>query len=745
MSSDDLKDASMLELFQLETEAQIQILNRGLLDLERDTSQSELLETCMRAAHSLKGAARVIALDPSVKVAHALEDCLVAAQQGRVALSPGLFDLLLKGSDLLLRMSKKVDDRSTHEKEEVDSFIQQMSAFSAAGERSGPEDGAQALPQPVQAVLPEDDLSHERDRLIRVAADKLEQLLDSSERSMIEFQRLNPMLNALQQLKSMQWETQTLLTQAHERLKDSSDTQAAETVEQCLTAMTDCHQRILQHIAELDGFTWNGMRRARLLHDQIQALRMRPIGDILIGLQRTVRDLARTLNKQVRFEIFGEQTLVDRDVLDQLEAPLSHLLYNALDHGIESPQARLRKGKLPYGMIRLLVRRQGDKLLLELTDDGCGIDVQQIRDEVVARGIVSKETVNHLTDQELMTFLFLPGFTLTRKVTEISGRGIGLDVVQHSIRRLHGDVWVEQPDNGGTHFILEVPLTLSVIRSLVVEIGDEPYAFSMSHVERMHRLPVSDIVQLDSYPHFWHEGHPIRLVSGRQLYDRNESRQCSEVLSVVVVRQDDTLYGIVVDRFIGDRTLVLMPLDGRLGKVPNISAGALLDDGSPVLVLDIEDMLTSITQLLDSGHLRQIAVNGRSGNGSPQKRVLVVDDSLTVRDLARRMLVSAGYHVVLAIDGMDGWNALRSESFDLLITDIDMPRMDGLELVRLVRQDEQLGSLPIMILSYKDREKDKARGLLAGANFYLPKAGFRKKVLLDAVHALIGDALPSKV
>ncbi|MCF5211081.1 response regulator, partial [Pseudomonas syringae] len=240
--------------------------------------------------------------------------------------------------------------------------------------------------------------------------------------------------------------------------------------------------------------------------------------------------------------------------------------------------------------------------------------------------------------------------------------------------------------------------------------------------------------------HFWDEERHVGLVSASQLLNRPPAQKAGETLKVVVIRERDAVYGVAVERFIGERTLVVMPLDTRLGKVQDVSAGALLDDGSVVLIIDVEDMLRSVEKLLNTGRLERIDRRTRQADQVSRKRVLVVDDSLTVRELERKLLVSRGYEVSVAVDGMDGWNALRAEDFDLLITDIDMPRMDGIELVTLLRRDTRLQSLPVMVVSYKDREEDRRRGLDAGADYYLAKASFHDDALLDAVVELIGDA-----
>jgi two-component system sensor histidine kinase and response regulator WspE len=279
-----------------------------------------------------------------------------------------------------------------------------------------------------------------------------------------------------------------------------------------------------------------------------------------------------------------------------------------------------------------------------------------------------------------------------------------------------------------------------VVRSLVVEVGGEAYAFPLAHIERTVEVTAEQIVQIEGRQHFWHEGRHIGLVAASQLLNRPAAQGDESALRVVVIREREQLYGVAVERLIGERVLVVMPLDARLGKVQDISAGALLDDGSVVLIVDVEDLLRSVEKLLSTGRLERIERGVQAGRGASRKRILVVDDSLTVRELQRKLLSNRGFEVAVAVDGMDGLNALRSEDFDLLITDIDMPRMDGIELVTLVRRDQRLQSLPVMVVSYKDREEDRRRGLDAGADYYLAKASFHDDALLDAVVELIGGA-----
>ncbi|NWB76249.1 hybrid sensor histidine kinase/response regulator [Pseudomonas sp. G5001] len=765
MTPDQMRDASLLELFSLEADAQTQVLSAGLLALERNPTQADQLEACMRAAHSLKGAARIVGVDAGVSVAHVMEDCLVSAQESRLYLLPEHIDALLQGTDLLMRIATP---GNTVGPADIESYVALMERLLDPSQKVAPPAAPKPAPPPTPA--PEPELSMEAlltlppepepappvsaelprqnkrmteggERVLRVTAERLNSLLDLSSKSLVETQRLKPYLASLQRLKRIQSNSARALENLDGHLKTVDlSLEAQEALADTRRLLSEAQALLAEKTAEIDEFGWQAGQRAQVLYDTALACRMRPFADVLAGQVRMVRDLGRSLGKQVRLEIEGEKTQVDRDVLEKLEAPLTHLLRNAVDHGIEMPEQRLLAGKPAEGLIRLRASHQAGLLVLELSDDGNGVDLERLRGTIVDRHLSPAETALRLSEEELLTFLFLPGFSLRDKVTEVSGRGVGLDAVQHMVRQLRGAVVLEQAAGQGSRFHLEVPLTLSVVRSLVVEVGEEAYAFPLAHIERMCDLAPDDIVQLEGRQHFWHEGRHVGLVAASQLLQRPPGQGSQETLKVVVIRERDAVYGIAVERFIGERTLVVLPLDDRLGKVQDISAGALLDDGSVVLIVDVEDMLRSVDKLLNTGRLERIARRTQQTLEAPRKRILVVDDSLTVRELQRKLLLNRGYEVAVAVDGMDGWNALRSEDFDLLITDIDMPRMDGIELVTLLRRDTRLQSLPVMVVSYKDREEDRRRGLDAGADYYLAKASFHDDALLDAVVELIGGA-----
>ena len=738
MNLDAYKDTSMLELFRQEAQAQTQVLNAGLLVLEREPTAPAQLEACMRAAHSLKGAARIVGLDAAVAVAHVMEDLLVAAQQGQLRLNAIRIDALLQGSDALLHLSegKPLDGLDTL----------QARLIAVVQDSDEPADTTQAPPpvvidpaaplDPAEPLLPVGP----HDRILRVSADRLDLLLDLAGRSLVAAQRTKPLTKGLEQLKRLQDQIARSLSTVHDAMPGKQlPAQLNALLGDVGNLVQEAQTQLQTHTEAFDSFAWAFSQRSQRMYDAALASRMRPCADLMVGKARMVRDLGRSLGKDVTLALEGEDVQGDRDLLERLEAPLVQLLRNAVDHGIESPAQRLASGKPDQGLLVLRARHAAGRLLLELEDDGAGVDLERLRANVIARKFATGTMAQQMHEDELLAFLFLPGFSMSETVSEISGRGVGLDVVQHALRQLRGTVRVRQKQGQGTIFQLELPLTLSVMRSLVVEIGTEAYALPLARVAHTVRVSPDAISLIEGQQHIWHQGHAIGLVSAHQLLQLPPGKPDPLGLPAILIPHLDRSYAVTVDRFIGEQSLVVIPVDPRLGRLRGVAAGALLDDGSPVLIIDVDDLLNSADKLLGAGQVERVTQQA-DVTALARKRVLVVDDSLTVRELERKLLVGRGYEVAVAVDGVDGWNALRAEHFDLLVTDIDMPRMDGIELVGLVRRDTRLQSLPVVVVSYKDRDEDRRRGMEAGADHYLAKSSFHDESLVDAVQMLIGEA-----
>src|SRR3569623_1961139 len=717
-------DPTMLELFRLEVEQHGQVLTDGLLRLEENPEAPERIEPLMRAAHAIKGAARLVGIHIAVDIAHRMEDCLVAAQTGKLSLVAEDIDVLLKGNDLLSVIAQRTEivDAvfSIEQQVAYDHLLDaladvlagrkpaKMSVMTAAPAAAPPNDaGEEAEPAaaaaeetepreaPPQAKIVgpkarEKATAPQGDRVLRISAEQLNRLMGLAGESMVEARWLRPYAESMLRLKRRQAEMITLLDGLRESLDERFDRDNfRRLLRDTQGKAVECRQILADRLAELESYDRRAVNLSSRLRREVVTSRMRPFGDGVQGFPRMIRDLARQLGKHVQLQIDGQATMVDRDILEKIEAPLNHLLRNALDHGMETPDERQKTSKAERGTIRLSAYHQSGMLSI---------------------------------------------------VEEDAGRGVGLDVVHDVVQEMRGMVRATSQFGAGTRFQLQLPLTLSVLPALLAEIAGEPYAFPLARIERIMHVGKNTIREVEGHQYVSVEGHHVGLVSGYQVLGIGDQPVQRDELPVVVLGERKNSYGLVVDRFLGERDLVVHVLPQQLGKIKDISSAALMENGAPLLVIDVDDMLRSIERIVSVGRLNRVGNKHEEKIVAKKKRILVVDDSITVREVERKLLETSGYDVEVGVDGMDGWNALRESAFVLVITDIDMPRMDGIELVKMIRQDPKFQGLPVMIVSYKDREEDRYRGLEAGADYYLTKGSFHDETLREAVIDLIGVA-----
>jgi len=773
----DLGGFSMHELFRAEAETHCAALSDGLLQLERTPGDLSVITALMRAAHSIKGAARIVGVDAAVGVAHHMEDVLVRMQKGQESVTRGRIDQLLEGTDYLARLAQQSEQQlaawSADHAGEANAITTALSSAlpidaPSPAPATAPEAPAPAAPEPavmasaparvatpVAAAVPAPVPSRPRpvdamvqrpepvvetaaaaaipteSRAVRVNADNLDRMMQLAGESMVEGRRSPALRRALNAVR-------TDLAHARESLEGALRRGDAVRIASARDLVSRAETALADRLFELENFFRRSEEVSTALYHEVLGSRMRPFSEGVSGFPRMVRELAKQLGKDVRFDVVGGDVPVDRDILAKLEAPLNHILRNALDHGIEAPADRRASGKPELARIVLEARHHAGHLQVRVIDDGRGIDPESIRRKVVERGMQGADVAARLGERELFDFLFLPGFSTAKEVTEVSGRGVGLDVVHQMVTATSGTVRVESRVGAGTTFALQLPVTLSVVRAALVEIAGEPYAFPLSRIERVLRASAGDIVAVQGRLQCDVDGRATGLVDAAALLAVGETSRAGDT-SVVVLGDDSGRVGVVVTRFLGEQDLVVRTLDPRLGKVPHVAAAAILDDGSPILIVDVDDTLATLRKSLGEG--RMLGMGPSAGGDGPRraaKRILVAEDSITVREVERQLLQRLGYDVTVAVDGMDAWNQLRAGNFDMLVTDIDMPRMNGIELVQLVRAEPRFAHLPIAVVSYKDREEDRRAGLDAGANAYLTKGSFQDQSFVATVTGLVG-------
>ncbi|XWK90585.1 MAG: response regulator [Phormidium sp.] len=757
-------DRSMMSLFRLEVEAQVAVLNEGLLALESNPESTQALETLMRAAHSIKGSARIVALDEVVNLAHVMEDCFVAAQNQSITLDRDHIDALLHAVDLLQGISQVSDTELPNWLTEMGiDFAETRSLIAAiinpntqtqitkksedsitisdsAVVAINPFNPANKIvKQPANQTTSASEQTATQDRVVRVSAENLNRIMSLAGESLIEANWLQPYADSMMTLKRQLVELSRSLEQLQDTLdRDAYHQEGKEYLEEVRNRENECINFLSERLSELEVYAQRTANLSDRLYREVITSNMRPFADGVQGFPRMIRDLARKLNKQVKLDIIGKSTPVDRDILKKLEAPLTHILRNATDHGIELPAERIAVAKPPEGTIRLEAIHRGGMLAITISDDGKGIDPEKLRQKVINKNLATADMVAQMSDAELLEFLFLPGFSTAKQVTEISGRGVGLDIAKSMAQEVGGTVRATSHPGKGTSFHFQLPLTLSVVRTLLVEISGKPYAIPLARIEQIVTVERANVSEVENRQYFTMNQQNIGLIAAHQVLELPELPANSDTLSVVVISDQSNPYGLVVDKFLGERDLVVRPLDPRLGKVPDISATSLMGDGSPILIIDVSDMVRSIDAILNTGKLAKVGAQSAITTTNKQKKILVVDDSITVREMERKLLENRGYLVDIAVNGVEGWNAVRSNRYDLVISDIDMPRMNGIELIKQMRSHPRLHSTPVIIVSYRDREEDRIQGLEAGADYYLTKSSFHDDTLIDAVVTLIG-------
>jgi two-component system sensor histidine kinase and response regulator WspE len=765
----DLSDMTMMDLFRMEAENHCQNLSNNLLALEKNPTSQESLESMMRAAHSMKGAAKIIELDVIVGLANAMEAVFVAAQKERISIDKSYIDLLLNGVDLLESIAKiseiETEKWFSEHTPEIKSLIKTYQDLSKNKKpknkkRKEPEQKAAPSPAPKQKKTVKDAVSKTPEppsakhparrkedkeglRAVRVSSQNMERMMGLAGEVLIESRWLPSFTKELLRLKYRQDDINKSIDYMRENIANLNSEDFASTLLANMQQQLDiCRKMLLQDMEVLEEHARHATTISHRLYKEVITSKMRPFIEGIRGFARMVRDVAKELGKEVNFEIVGEDTMVDRDILEKIEAPINHMLRNALDHGLETPEERIAQGKPEKGSLRLEARHSAGMLNITVSDDGRGVDLENLRVTIVEKKMCSEEMAADLTDHELLEFLFLPNFSTRKSVSKVSGRGVGMDVVHSVIHEVRGMVRSSTKPGKGTTFELQLPLTLSVLRALLVEINGEPYGFPLVTIDHVVQLPQQRIKEVEGRQYFTFNEKRIGIVTAQQVFNTPTKTPAKEDEDLFIIIFSDRLnqYGLTVDGLLGVRDLVVQTLDPRLDKVKDIGSGAILEDGTPILIIDVDDVFRSMDQLISGNRLMRIGKLDEGALDKKIKRILVADDSITVREVERKMLSARGYEVDVAVDGVEAWNTVRANDYDLVISDIDMPRMNGFELVSLIKNDPNLRQLPVIIVSYKDREEDKTRGLEVGADYYLTKGSFKDETLVNAVLDLIGEA-----
>ena len=712
-------DPELLATFRAEVEERVASLTTGLLQLETHPAPRQIVAGMFRDAHTVKGSARMMGLGGVLQVAHRCEDLLGAVRDERMPVTREVIDLLLAACDGIGSALPGVDRPvpEAHLEALADALDRAM-----AGE-------AVVVPQrPELAIDAVDDLAENagdfdksRADSVRVATGKVYDLLDVVGEAELDARRVGRTSGVLDALTA---EHSRWLRTLRETVAVNDPTGESAVA---LSRLLAVGEQISTTTRELREVADDAHERLAQVRDGAMGLAMVPVRRVVAGLPRVVRDVAATSGKDVRLMLLGEDVELDKQVLDGVSDALKHLVVNAVDHGCEQTVDRIAAGKPAQSTVTVSARAAGGTVVIDVADDGAGIDEDAVRAAAIARGVLPADST--VAGAALLDLLFTPAFSTMTRVTETSGRGIGLDVVRSSVEGLGGTVEVRTSPGAGTTFTVSLPVTLGVLHCLIACVGDERYALPVPGIVESISLKDLPVHSLAGQPVVMRHGQTVPLLDLGAALGQTGDRESK---AAIVVRHGDRQAAWAVDRLDGELEVVVKDLGPFLGRLPLVSGATIDGDGTVVCLVDLRELG------VDAGAAVRTQTEAAVETPVDRPRILVVEDSVGVRELERVILQGAGYEVVTAVDGTDGAAKLADRPADLVLSDVEMPGMDGFALTRTIRRTKGWEHVPVVIMTSRGSEEDQKAGLEAGASAYLLKTEFDQDQLVETVRRLVG-------
>jgi len=766
------KKKKYLRIFKAEADEHLMTLSNGLLELEKGSVRAENIHDLFRAAHTLKGSSRMLGLEEIGAIAHRMEDIMKAVEEGKMKPDSEVVDKMLQAADTISKLLETEDPAEVDCNAILDALTQ---VHAKAGDRppeqekkkpakkkkekkaSQPKQAEHKTDGPLEEVFelkkeplpqePRQEDKQKEDDQETIAAPKR-----SAETLRVDTRRLDRLIDLAGELliskikiesrafgaKTILDDIDAFIAEMDNILENGDRNEAKKRLQKIRSAYGEFVQEFSEDVVELD-----------LNVDEIQGgslqLRMTPVSTLFDEFPRLVRDLSRSLDKQIALSIRGEDTDIDKRLLEQMRGPLVHLIRNACDHGIETPEERLAAGKQEYGTIHLRAYHHGGTVVIEVEDDGAGMDLQKIKKAALEKGIVDQQTADGLTEEEICYLTLMPGFSTSEIITDLSGRGVGLDVVKTNVEALRGDMKIESRPGQGTRIELQLPLTVSIIESLLLQQGGEIYALPLTAVDSVLRLKVENLLTDMGREAVPVRGNLLPLIRLEDLLKlsplpgfKREIRSVQDSLNIIVLKFRNQKLALEVDRPMREQDILVKTLGSHIKKAPMVSGATILRKGKPALILNVFDIFAEAERMEGKRIMETLSV-WESEQRVP--RILVVDDSITTRTIEKNILERSGYEVVTAIDSEDALASIEAAEpmFDLFVVDVDMPGMDGFELTERIRQDARTKDLPVIICTSRASDEDKRKGISVGAQAYIIKGSFDQNVLLETVKSLIGE------
>lgn len=763
-------DSEFLETFTAEAEERLQALSEGLLKLEQSSHDEELLKRMFREAHTLKGSAGMMGLPAINEIAHRVEDIFSSLQKGQLQVESPLVDTLLASLDRIREMLPDGVSEPTAETD-VSDLLDRLgcvlkgetpAAVSEFQPPTPPVDGPATVPKPVAvesvpekpdgeqisppakpgpvAVAPTASKKPRTDPTIRVNIERLDKLLNLMGEIIVNQIDTEDQVRDLGGLRKRSREMQasfTALVNQVEQLKQNAGEEQIAAISQKLISAEQTAEALAEDLEVTASQMKENTATRRLALDELQDrtlhVRMLPLATIFDVYPRVVRDASAASGKSVQLHISGENTELDKRILEQVTDPLMHIIRNCVDHGIEPSPDRIRNGKPEQGNIHLSAGQCGDRVEIIVEDDGGGINPEKVRQTAVAKGLVAEDAA--LSFEDSLELIFQPGFSTAKTVSSISGRGVGLDVVKNNIQKLEGSVAVESTLGMGTRFTVSLPVTLAVMSGLLVESNGDRFILPLGYIQEMVAVTGDQVQSLGNHQGFLVRGSAVPLIDLHEFLGGSRLEQERDKSSVVIVGDSRYSLGLQVGRLLGEQEVVIKSPGELLSRLPFIAGMTVLGSGEAVVVANVVEIMK---QAKEGDRFARAKSAPEPQTIEERKRlVLVVDDSLVVREMQRNILEAAGYEVDTAVDGEDALTHLAQGPFDCVVTDIEMPRMNGFDLTSAIRHMDEIKEIPVVMVTSRSSDDDKQKGLEVGANAYVVKGSFDQQGLLSTIQRLV--------
>jgi two-component system, chemotaxis family, sensor kinase CheA len=745
----------LLEVFSGEAEERLQSLTSGFLELEKGavgTEKTDLLETVFRDAHSLKGAARAVCWTDIVAICQALETLLSLWKKTGTVPGAEIFDKLhrvIEGMKELLTGSMEGQESLSSEIVELlgslDTGGEKLISTSDTSEELRQIPPEQNQPEPSQAEQPhpEKPQSEKKETVtgkavgpetVRISMAKLDSILRQAEELLTVKLVTAQRAGEIRQLKDSFDHWQVRWANISHFLNPPSGK-----LSDFLLWQQDQIRLMEEQLSELKKKTEEDHqflgRRVDNLLDDTKKVMLFPVSSILQAFPRMVRDISREQKKEVNLVVQGDEFEVDKRILEEMKDPLIHLVRNCIDHGIENPEERERWKKPREATISITISpRESDKIEIVVADDGIGIDQERVKASAVKKGLISSEEAEKYNEQEALSLIFQSEVSTSKLITQMSGRGLGMAIVRERVDKIGGSISIDTEPADGTTFKIVLPLTLATFRGVLLRAGDQLFVVPTINVERVGKVRPEEIKTIENKDTINHQGCTLPLVELADVLGMTQNSEASKTVPFVILNAGDRSIAFRVQNILNEEEVLVKGLGRQLVRVRNIGGATVLGSGQVVIVLNVSDLLKSALRTTSEPIIRDSFVEEEK---KENKRVLVVEDSITSRMLLKNILESAEYIVKTAVDGIEAFLTLKIEEFDLVVSDIEMPRMNGFELTSRIRNEEKLSEIPVVLVTALESREDRERGIDVGADAYIVKSSFDQSNLLEVVGRLI--------